>query len=82
MKKNTIIVPELKPTKSIIITSNSRKGENIFHCWNSTESFFVFTQRGKRGIDAAWADVSKEFDKIVMSVTHSVYKHRITAYYK
>lgn len=67
--------------KRQIITSNTSKGENIFHCWNATCSFHVFTQRGKQGIDAAYADLKKQFGTIVMSVTHSVPKNEIYSYY-
>jgi len=65
-----------------IITSNSAKGENIFHCWNCTKSFYIFTQRGKKGIDAAYHDLNKQFPGIVLSITHSAYKDQIKAYYK
>lgn len=67
--------------KQIMITSNSRKGENIFHCWNATESFYVYTQRGKRGIDAAYSDL-KSLQNITMSICHCAPKAQIASYYK
>lgn len=69
-------------SKSIIITSNSRKGENIFHCWNASQSFYVFTQCGKRGIDAAHSALNKMFGNIYMNITHSAAKDQIVSFFK
>lgn len=67
--------------KQVLITSNTRKGECLFHCWNATESFYVYTQNGKRGMDAAYADV-KKYPNITMSIAHCVAKKDIIAWYK
>lgn len=72
----------MKPEKKeIVICSNSAKGENVFHAWNGTESFYVFTQRGKRGIDAAFSQLTKEFGKIYLSICHVAHKSKITRYF-
>lgn len=71
--------------KQLRILSNGRKGENLFHCWNADLSFYVYTQNGKRGIDAAYADINKGRElgaRIVMSITHCAYKNRITGWYR
>jgi hypothetical protein len=67
--------------KQIMITSNTRKGENVFHCWNASLSFYVYTQNGKRGTDAAYSDISKH-PNITMSIAHCAPKKEITGYYK
>jgi len=67
--------------KSIVIVSNSRKGENLFHCWDAGNSFFVHTGRGKRGIDNAYSQLRKLYPKITMSITHAAHKNRIIGYY-
>lgn len=67
--------------KNQLITPNTAKGENIFHCWNATESFYVFTQRGKRGIESAYSQLKKQFGKIYMDITYCANKKEIVQYF-
>ncbi len=73
----------IKTKSEIVITSNSAKGENIFHCWGGLglQNLYVFTQRGKRGIDRAFREIQKEFPGIHLSITHSVEKNKIFRYF-
>jgi hypothetical protein len=69
------------PVKSPLIVANPERGENVFHAWNGTRSFYVFTQRGKRGIDLAAALLAKEFGNIYLSICFCARKADIKFYF-
>lgn len=68
--------------KRQIVVSNHAKGVTMFHCWNADSSFFIYCQRGRKGINNAWHMLRGKYPNLTMSITHSLAKDEISGYYQ
>ena len=65
-----------------ILNANTQKGENIFHCWNANESFWIHTSRGAKGVNEAYQKLGrKKSGAVYLSTSFSAIKSKIKYFF-